>query len=96
LFSSSCNGKRAKRIAAGDAKKRRAPLQTTKPDQVTCFQSVARKISKSRRKVSGNLTNALTGGMLFPPKCGNCEQSANGSERANESGEQGSTGTLKE
>ena len=39
-------------------KKRRVFLQTAKPDQVTCFQSVTQKINESRAKLSGNFTNA--------------------------------------
>jgi hypothetical protein len=41
-------------------------LQTAKPDQVNCFQSVTKKINESRAKLSGNFTNVQTGTMLFP------------------------------
>jgi hypothetical protein len=46
-------------------KKRRALLQTERPGQVTCFQSVTQKISESAAKLSENFTNAQTGAMLY-------------------------------
>jgi hypothetical protein len=48
-----------------------------------------KSIGKLYKCLEGNDAVSLT-------KCGNCEQSANGSERANESGEQGSASILKE
>jgi hypothetical protein len=41
------------------------PLQTAKPDQAICFQSLAEKTSESTAKLSGNFTNAQTGAMLY-------------------------------
>jgi hypothetical protein len=46
-------------------KKRRVFLQTAKPDQVDCFQSVTRKKNESRAKLSGNFTNVQTGTLLY-------------------------------
>jgi hypothetical protein len=41
------------------------PLQTAKPGQAICFQSVAQKTSESTAKLSGNFTNIQTGTMLY-------------------------------
>jgi hypothetical protein len=46
-------------------KKRRVFLQTAKPDQVTCFQSVTQKASESAAKLSGSFTYVQAGTMLY-------------------------------
>jgi hypothetical protein len=83
LFSSFFLLVKGRKIRSWRRRKRRVPLQTAKPDQVTCFQVVTQEISESRAKLVGKLYKCPDGNnAVSPTKCGNYEQSANGSQRA--------------
>jgi hypothetical protein len=57
---------KGRKICGWQRRKRRAPLQTAKPDHVSCFQPFTLKTSESTAKLSGNFTNIQVGTMLYP------------------------------
>jgi hypothetical protein len=88
---------KGRKIRSWRRTKRRALLQTEKPDQVIYFQYFAQKNKRIASKTVGKLYKCPPRTMLVSPtKCGNCEQSANGSERAYKSGVLGCTSSLEE